>query len=141
MVKDLNSGVEGMIEDSSETITPNLLLLSTANYLRFAHTRMSATNSESALEAFLRANPWIEDVQPWNLLKSIDGAGDNTRGLLMRKDPDVVELMNPQEFEVLPPQVKNYAFSVLAHGRTAGTIVYRPLGLRYLQGFPADPTA
>lgn len=141
MVIDLNAGVQGMIEDSSETHTPTLLLLSTANYLRFAHTRMSADNSETALEAFLRANPWIEDVQPWNLLKEIDGSGDNTRGMLVSKDPDVVELVIPQEFEVLPPQARNYAFKVLAHGRTAGTVVYRPLGLRYLQDFPADPTA
>jgi hypothetical protein len=140
MVKDLNAGVQGLIEDSSETQTPSLLVLSTANYLRFAHTRMSADNSESALEAFLRANPWIEDVQPWNLLKGIDGAGDNTRGMLLQKDPDVVELVIPQEFEVLPPQARNYAFKVLAHGRTAGAVVYRPLGLRYLTGFPNDPT-
>lgn len=141
MVKDLNAGVQGLIEDSSETQQPSLLLLSTANYLRFAHTRMAADNAESALEAFLRANPWISDVQPWNLLKGIDGAaGDNTRGMLMQQDPDVVELMNPQEFEILPPQVRNFAFKVLCHGRTAGTIVYRPLGLRYLTGFPNDPT-
>lgn len=141
MVKDLNGGVQGMIEDSAETQTPNLLLLSTANFLRLSHTRMSADNSETALEAFLRSNPWIEDVQPWNLLKGIDGAsGDNTRGLLMRRDADVVELVIPQEFEVLPPQARNYAFKVLAHGRTGGTVVYRPLGLRYLTGFPNDPT-
>lgn len=140
MVNELNVGIQGMIEDSSELYTPNLLLLTTANFLRLSHTRMSTDSSETALEAFLRTNPWIEDVQPWNLLKAIDGAGDNSRGLLMRKDPDVVELVIPQEFEILPPQVRNYAFKVLCHGRTAGTVVYRPLGLRYLTGFPNDPT-
>ncbi len=141
MVSDLNAGVQAMVEDSEETMTPNLLLLSTAHFLRLSHTRMSADNAETALEAFLRTNPWIEDVQSWNLLKAVDGAsGNNSRGLLMRKDPDVAELVIPQEFEILPPQVQNYAFKSLAHGRTAGTVVYRPLGLRYLTGFPNDPT-
>ena len=141
MVNDLNQQVQGMIEDSAELYTPNLLLLTTAHFLRLSHTRMSVDSTETALEAFLRTNPWIEDVQPWNLLKAIDGAsGNNSRGMLLRRDPDVVELVIPQEFEVLPPQVRNYAFKVLAHGRTAGTVVYRPLGLRYLTGFPNDPT-
>lgn len=142
MVNDLNAGVQAMIEDSAETQTPNKLLLSTANYLRLAHTRMTDDTAETALEAFLRTNPWIEEVQPWNLLKGIDGGGDtdNTRGLLFRSDPDVLELIVPTEFEILPPQVRNYAFKVLAHGRTAGTVVYRPLGLRYLTGFPNDPS-
>jgi hypothetical protein len=140
MVTGLNQAVQEMIEDSKELYTPNLLLLTTAHFLRLSHKRMSADNSETALEAFLRTNPWIEDVQPWNLLKAIDGStGNNSRGLLMRKDPDVAELVIPQEFEILPPQVRNYAFKVLAHGRTAGTVVYRPLGLRYLTGMPNDP--
>lgn len=141
MVTDLNLAVQEMIEDSKELYTPNLLLLTTALFLRLSHKRMSADSSETALEAFLRTNPWIEDVQPWNLLKNIDGtSGNNARGLLMRKDADVLELVIPQEFEILPPQARNYAFKVLAHGRTAGTVVYRPLGLRYLAGMPVDPT-
>jgi len=141
MVADLNLAVQEMIEDSAELYTPNHLLLTTSLFLRLSHKRMSTDTSETALEAFLRTNPWIEDVQPWNLLKAVDGAsGNNSRGLLYRKSPEVVELVVPQEFEILPPQVRNYAFRVLAHGRTAGTVVYRPLGLRYLSGMPNDPT-
>jgi len=141
MVNDLNNAVAAQVTDSAELYTPNLLLLPTAIYLAAAHTRMSADNSETVLEAFLRANPYVEDVQPWNLLSAVDGAsGNNSRGLLMRQDPDVVELVIPQEYEILPPQARNYAFKVLAHGRTAGSIVYRPLGLRYLTSLPVDPT-
>lgn len=141
MVSDLNKAVQEMIQDSEETQTPNLLLVPTAIYLRMAHLRMSKDNSETVLEAFLRANPYVSEVQPWNLLRGVDGAsGNNSRGLLMNRDPDVLELVIPQEFEVLPPQARNYAFKVLCHGRTAGTVVYRPLGLRYLTGFPNDPS-
>lgn len=140
-VADLNKAVQEMIEDSAELYTPNVLCVSTAIHLRMLHTRMAADNAETVMEAFLRGNPWIEEVIPWNLLYQVDGTSGNndTRGLLMRRDPDVVELVIPQEFEVLPPQPKNYAFNVLAHGRTAGACIYRPLGLRYLTAFPDDP--
>lgn len=142
MVADLNRAVQEMIEDSKELYTPNVLGLSTAIHLRALHTRMSADNPETVLEAFLKGNPWIEEVIPWNLLYQVDGTSGNndTRGILLRRDPDVVELVIPQEFEVLPPQPRNYAWRVLAHGRTAGTCVYRPLGLRYLTAFPDDPS-
>lgn len=141
MVADLNAGVQDMIEASDEAHTPNLLLLSLANFLRLSQTRMSTENSETALEAFLRSNPFIEEVASWNKLKEVDGAGDNTRGLLLERSPDVVELVISQEYEVLSPQPHNYGFRVLAHGRTGGVDLHRPLGLHYLTGFPADPTA
>ena len=137
MVEDLNIAVREMITDSKETYTPNRLLLPTVHFLRLSHARMSADNSESAAEAFIRTNPWIEEIDSWDKLKEIDGTGgNNSRGLLYRADPEVLELVIPQEFEVLPPQVRNFAFKVLCHGRTAGTVVYKPLGLRYITGLP-----
>jgi len=139
MVADMNAGVQGLIEASKETLTPDLLVLPTATYLRFAQT--TDAYGITAREKFLKSNPWVTEVASWDLLKGIDGAaGDKSRGLLMSRDPDVLELVIPQEFEILPPQERNYAFKVLAHGRTAGTVIYRPLGLRYLTGLPNDPT-
>lgn len=140
MLAQLNLGVREMITDSKELWTPNALLLNTANFLAVSHTRISTENSETVLEAFLRNNPWIESVEPWNLLSGIDAA-DEARGVLYRRSAEVVEVVEPQPFEVLPPQPKNFAFKVLCHGRTAGAAVYRPLGMRYLTGFPLDPSA
>ncbi len=136
MVSDLCKAVAEMVSDSEETQEPNILILPTLQYLRLAHTYTTDGSPESALERFLKANGFVKEVHPWNLLKDPmnAGAGNNARGLLMHKDADAFELVITQEFEVLPPQPRNFAFKVLAHGRTAGVCVYRPLALRYLTG-------
>lgn len=133
ILDDLNALSAGVIDNSKELYSPNVVLMPTAQYLRINHTRMSVDNPESVLEAFLRANPWVEDVQPWNKLDGAGGGGDD-RIVAYRRDPEVAELVIAQEFTVLPPQRKNLAFQVLAHGRTGGCTVMRPLGMRYMDG-------
>lgn len=133
MLADLNALSASVITASKELYAPDTLLLPTAQYLLANHTRMSADNPESVLSAFLRSNPWIREVDMWNKLSGA-GAGGLHRAVAYAKDPEVLELQVPQEFEVLPPQPKNLAFQVLCHGRTAGTTVTRPLGVKYMDG-------
>lgn len=141
MLDDLNQAVKEMVVDSGETQMPTNLLLPTDAFLTASQTKMGDYDSRSVLEAFRAMNPSIQSVDPWLRLTTIDGtSGNNARGLLYKKDPEVVEIMIPQEYEVFPPQVKNLGFKVLCHGRTAGGIVYRPLGLRYLTALPVDST-
>lgn len=130
---DLNALSRAVIEDSKEVYAPNRLLMPLGLYLDASHTRMSVDNAETVLEAFLRANSWIEDVQPWNKL-STAGASGVSRMVAYRFDSDIAEIVNPQEFEVMPPQPKNLAFVVNCHGRTAGCVVHRPLGVKYMDG-------
>lgn len=137
MVADLNKAIAEMVSDSRETHPPDLLILPTLQYLRLAHTYTTDGSPESALERFLKSNGFVRRVEMWDLLKSVDGSGGNfSRGLLAHMTPDVVELVNPSEFALLPPQPENFAFKVLGEGRTAGTCIYQPLGLRYLSGLP-----
>ena len=138
MVSDLNKAVAAMVTDSEEIYEPNTLVLPTAVYLRLHHTTTTDGTAESAAARFLKTNGMVSKIMPWNLLKGVDGAGANqSRGLLMSAQPDVASLVIPQEFEVFAPQQNNLAWKVLAHGRTAGTVIYRPLGLRYLTGIPS----
>ena len=137
MLNDLNKAVAEFVSDSKETHMPNVLVLPVLQYLRAAHTMFSDGSPESVLERFKKSNGFVSEVRPWDRLKSVDGSGGNySRGLLMEQSADVVSLVIPQEFTVLAPQQHNYGFKVLGHGRTAGTCVYRPLGLRYLTAFP-----
>lgn len=130
----LNRLTSELVIDSKETQMPDTLLLPTRHYMKIAQTQMAVENSRTILEAFLASNPWITDVQPWDLLQAVEGS--TSRGVAYKRDLDVLELNIPQEFEVLPPQAVNYSWKVLCHGRTAGTIVFRPLGIRYLTGLP-----
>jgi len=137
MVADLNKAVAEFIADSRETQSPDTLVLPTLQFLRFSQTMTIDNKPESAKDRFLATNGFVRQVLSWDLLRAVDGSsGNNSRGLLMRKDADVHSIVVPQEFEVFAPQPKNLAFQVLCHGRTAGWIVYRPLGLRYLSGLP-----
>jgi len=137
MVADANKAVSEMVSDSKETQVPKILVLPTLQYLRFRNTYTADNKPESAYDRFLSSNGFVDTVIPWDLLKSVDGTGGNySRGLLMRKDPDVLELVIPQEFEVFAPQQDGLLWKVLCHGRTAGTCVYKTLGLRYLTGLP-----
>ena len=131
ILNDLNKLVSEMIIDSKEAYYPDTVLLPTAQYVQISQKRLSADNQDTVLTAFMRANPFIRTVESWNKLATA-AVGGGARGVAYKRDPEVLELVIPQEFEVLPPQPKNYAFNVLAHGRTAGCAIYRPLGIRFI---------
>lgn len=133
VLADLNLLVKAVFVDSKEKHRPDTVLLPTLQFMQVSQTRMSTDQGETILEAFLRANPFVQRVDSWNLLDGA-GAGSSDRAVAFASNVDVAELVNPQEFEVFPPQPKNLAFSVACHGRTAGCVVARPLGAKYMDG-------
>lgn len=133
MLADLNKLVNEYIVNNKETIMPDTLLLPTAQYLLMSQTQMDTQNSRTLLEAFKASNPSVNMVEPWNVFDG-SGVGPSDRAVLYRRDPEIVELVIPQEFEVFAPEPRNLAFIVNCHGRTAGTCIYRPLGIRYIDG-------
>lgn len=148
MLADLNRLVREQITDSGETMRGNVLLLPTVHQQAVAQTRMGDINSQTVLAAFLEANPQIDAVEAWERLTGVDdsggpltyaelGTGDQSRGLLMVRDPDVLSLVIPLDFQLVPMQPENLGFRGFSRGRIAGTCVYQPLGLRYLNELPA----
>lgn len=136
MFSDLNTAVAAMVDVSKETQVPNTLILPLLQYQRLYNTMFTDGRPESVAVRFLATNPYITRIVSWDKFKSVDAGGNGSRGLLLNSDPDVLEVVIPQDFTVLPPQANNFAFKVLAHLRTAGTVIYRPLGLRYLTALP-----
>ena len=145
MLADLQKLVAEYVVDGKELYEPRKLIMPTIHYLRAAHTMFTDGAPESVLERFAKNNGFItrQNIMPWNKLLGVAGSGASdatpnggteSRFLLMSDDPDVAELVIPQEFEVFGPQPVNLAFQVACHGRTAGTVIYRPLGLRYGTG-------
>ena len=51
-----------------------------------------------------------------------------------KKDPEVLTLEIPQEYEEMPPQAKNLQFHVPVHARIGGVIVYYPIAMAYMDG-------
>lgn len=133
VLNDLNLLVRAVYVDSKELWRPDTVLLPTLQFMQVSQTRMAADTGETILEAFLRANPFVTRVDSWNKLDGA-GVGPSDRAVAFASDPEVVEHIIPQEFEVFAPQPKNLAFQVACHGRTGGVIVTRPLGVKYMDG-------
>ena len=133
ILADLNKLVNEFITNSKETIMPDSLLLPTAQFLTLSQTQMDTTSSRTVLEAFRASNPSVNLIEPWNVFDGA-GVGPSDRMVLYRRDPEILEMVIPQEFEVFAPEPRNLAFVVNCHGRTAGTCIYRPLGVRYMDG-------
>lgn len=64
-------------------------------------------------------------LDSWVSLKGV-AAGGKDAIVVMNKSPENFELAISQEFELGTPQQENMAFSMTAHGRTAGLIVRYP---------------
>lgn len=133
VLDDLNLLVRAVYVDSKELWRPNTVLLPALQFMQVAQTRMAADTGETILEAFLRANPFVTNVDSWDLLDGA-GVGPSDRAVAFASDPEVLSLEIPQEFEVFAPQPKGLAFQVACHGRVGGTIVTRPLGMKYMDG-------
>lgn len=137
MLEDLNSWVRGYTNDCDDQFTPRLVSLPPLHELAVRQTRMSDLTDTTVLQAFLSANPSIRDLVPWRKLRLIDGASGNVdRGLLLQDTTDVLELIIPQDFELFALEQIGLRFRQIGHGRTGGTSIHQPLGIRYLTGLP-----
>ena len=136
MIGDMMELSSSIPDTNKETFTPDTLVLSIVLYNLFATTRVSTTGdtNTTALEGFLRSNPWVTNVGTWNKAALANAAGNGPRAVCYRRDPEVLTLEIPQEFEQFPPQAKNLAFLVPVHARIGGVICYYPLAMAYMDG-------
>jgi hypothetical protein len=111
------------------------MVLGTTSYKMIASTPYSTLNAESVLTVFLRTNPWgITQIIPWVEMDLADAQGDGERILAYELSPENLGLVNPIEYEEVPPQAENLNFKVPAHARVGGVVIYRPLAFVYVDG-------
>ncbi len=136
MVGDMNKFVTSMVTTNLETFLPDTIILDIASFQLFSTTRISTTGDThtTAMQAFLASNPYVKNVKSWNRLALADAGGTGPRAICYKKDPEVLELIIPQEYEEMPPQANGLKFSVPAHARCGGVVIYYPIGLAYMDG-------
>lgn len=136
MIEDLNALTTAIVTANKETFMPDTLALPIGRYTLLATARISTTGdtNTTALNAFLASNPYIKSVVTWNKLENANAANNGPRAVAYKRDPEVLTLEIPQEFEQLPPQAKNLSFMVPVHARIGGVIVYYPIGMGYMDG-------
>lgn len=130
ILADLAYMVQQIITNSLGTIEPDTIVFDQTTWGIVSQTIAGANLDTTILKAFLAQNPYIKNAEQWVKLNTA-GADAGPRILCYKRDPKIVELEVPQEFEQFPPQANNMAFDVNCHARVGGILLRYPLGCAY----------
>lgn len=132
--KDMHTAITQIWTATKQVHEANTIVLPTTEYGHISQTPVGTDNQTTILRSFLANNPSIDMVDFWYKLDTADAAGTGPRMVVYQRDPEIMELVIPQEFEQFPPQARNLAFIVPCHARIGGVLMYYPLAVAYMDG-------
>lgn len=113
---------------------PSRMLLPLDQFADISTRPMFASASDTTiLQYFLKNSPYIKEVIPWWRCKGA-GAGATDRVVVYTADPKKVAYIEPQPFEVFPPEPKGMTFKSSCHARTGGVFTRYPYSMTYADG-------
>lgn len=119
---------------------PNTLLIDDESYM-IINTRPSTTFSDrTILSSYLENSPYIRNIEPWVKLRNAGAAGVR-RGIMYRRDPDVLDIKISTAYQQFAPQQEMLTWVVPALSRLSGVIVYRPMAMLYVDGLSSSTPA
>lgn len=134
ILRDLNAVSNSVVEVTNEVEQADTMLLPTKQYNYIKSTPWATNNDgKSILKQFLENNEYIKDVFSVPRLKGA-GAGGLDRLAVYKRDPDVLTLEIPQDFEMFEEQARGLEYIVPCHSRIGGVIVYYPLSCAFADG-------
>lgn len=117
---------------TKEVEIPNTILLPLDSFALLNRTRITNTTT-TVLQFFLANSPYVKNIETWAELDTA-GSGGTKRMVCYRRDPDVLELPIPQDFEQLEPEKRNLEWVTDCHARVGGVIVFYPMAITYGDG-------
>ena len=132
IVRDIVSLATKVHEISKGTETVDTVLLPLDQWNAISNARLPNTGI-SVREWIISKNPHIKRIEWLDELRTA-GAGNTTRMIAYRYDPDALTLEIPQEFRQLPVQERNFEYIVNTHCRFGGVLIYYPLSVAYADG-------
>lgn len=134
-LNDINNIQQQIFKASLGLFQPDTMLCPTAVYAALATTQAITPTgiflSVSVLQYILDTSPWLKRIVHWPALdKAVTGL-THDRTLLLKLDPMVCELVIPQDFEQMPPELHGMKFSVACHLRCGGVKVPYPFAIAY----------
>jgi hypothetical protein len=130
---DLNNAADFITESTNGVELPDTLLLPLKQYNYIKSTPRSALSDTTILAYFLANNGYIKTVEWVNELKAV-GVGGADVMVCYRRDPDVLTLEIPQDFEQFPEQEVGLEYIVPCHQRIGGVLVYYPMAVNVVSG-------
>jgi hypothetical protein len=134
IIGDLNAVVQKVIDQSNQVEIPDTMLFPTAEFQIITQTPFSTLADRTVASWFLINNPYIQDLDQWVALKNQNAGLTGGRIICYRRDPEVVTLEIPQEFEQFQPQIEGMEYNVPCHARIGGVAWYYPLAAVYADG-------
>jgi hypothetical protein len=131
---DMHTAVSTIWTTTKQVHQPNTILLPTVEYSHVSQSQVGLENQQTILKSFMDNNPSITDVDFWHKLDTADAAGTGPRMVTYQRDPEILELVIPQDFEQFPPQARNLAYIVPCHARIGGVTIFYPLAIVYTDG-------
>ena len=141
ILRDMNDCVSTVVDQTNDVEAADTLLMPPAQYELIKTLRLDNIN-ETVLSFFLRTNDSIKQVvkclqckEPtagWASVGATFASGDIM--VAYRRDPLVLQLIIPQDFEQFPAERDGLEWTVNCHERIGGTIVRLPLACNISEG-------
>lgn len=131
IIRDLNAMLTKVRVDTHMAESPRRILLSPKLYEHIANTPRATISDTTILKFFLDTHPGIE-VMEWERLQDLTGY--NNRIIAYDPNPDNVCLLMSIEFDMQPPEKRNFAWYVPCRTKTGGVISRYPKSIIYADG-------
>lgn len=129
---DIQKLLQNIVDDTKGEFAATHIAMSSGMAFLARTTVMSTTDSRTVLRALADAG-LTTDFLIWERLALADAGSDGPRIVAFQRDPNVVEYIAPGGgFTEEAPQMSNLAWVVNCHGRTAGTAIYQPKAVSYM---------
>ncbi len=139
IVSDFNAMFLSVINTSLGVHTPDTVVLPMSIWAQLSTTARSTTfTDDTVLQYLQKENPWLKAVYWSTMLETAglkqDGSTPGPRIMLLERNEENLQLVIPQEFEQLPPQMVNMTYKIPCHCRIGGLRVSYPKSIVALDG-------
>lgn len=139
IINDLNKTQMSIVAFSKGVHTPNTVVFPLSTWTALATAARSVTfTDDTVLQYLMKLSPWIKEARFSTLLEFAglkqDNATPGPRIMVWEKNEENAQLVIPQEFEQLPPQMVNLTFKIPCHARIGGMRISYPKAIAALDG-------
>jgi hypothetical protein len=127
ILADLNQLVTAMWDGTLEIWRPDTILVSSLTYRLLTTKLLSTGNSSnvSVLNMFRLQNEGVT-IKHWTKLKNANAAGNNSRIIVYKNDPEVLEFLMGTDFEALPAEQIGMDFEHKCYATVFGVLIHHP---------------
>ncbi len=129
IIRDLNAQSNAIVDQSNGVEVPNTILMPIAQLTLLSSTPRSTNSDTTILTYYMQNNGFVTDAEWVNELAAAKGPLAKDTQITYKRDPDVMSLEIPQDFEQFAPQQKGLEFEVAVHERIGGVLIYYPLAM------------